>query len=317
MTTTLTISPATIVTGASTGQFSANGNPLIQLLAIGDVVEFQFSKREQLSGLAGWNSTTTGETGTRTLAWQFRWRNNGSFSSWATLTTGNISAISPDEDQPFYLEVRATRGGSDATGIIAIYVVAFDYTFNRSAVSGHGALVDLTLQRDLFDLFAACIQFKMPTSTTGRDRIMVVDSWPQGQSNKGNTIPIYWHDLRTLPSRNTLMGGSGSEFRFQVRMTVKTVGQSKGDLIQGAPTFDFVLGIIRRLFDSTTYHVDSYDVTFKGIQFLDMRLRDFGIYNFELEDRGSYLENSDTSHEFLINFAIETQRIYTYGYSSL
>ena len=68
------------------------------------------------------NSSTDSVTGldtNRTIDKQFRYStDNVNYNVYQALTDGNLSAISLDPTQVYYFEIKYTRTGSDATGVI-------------------------------------------------------------------------------------------------------------------------------------------------------------------------------------------------------
>lgn len=307
----------TITQLTSTG-FQIVVNKSVSLANIGDSYTVSVQQLEQVSALTNAGVQVTGNSATRTYTTEFRWGTNGStWSAWLTFNQATVAAQSLTANNLFYFEVRVTRTGSDALGLLVWSQLALNYTINPAATSGHGAIVDLTSQYDLFNLFKQCILFKMPTTTSGKARFEVVDAWPQGMSLGGGVLPIYIHDLRARPSITTMMGGNQSEFRYSMLISIKRINQANGDSYQGAPMDQFAIGIIRRMFDSTTWHVESYDITFKGVAFLAYSFDQWGIVNPELEDRGTYQAENDYFQTFSITFALNTNVVHRYGYSSI
>jgi len=298
--------------------FQVTVNKSVSLANIGDSYTLSVQQIEQVQALTNAGVQVTGNSATRTYTTEFRWGTNGStWSAWLTFNQATVAAQSLTANNLFYFEVRVTRTGSDTLGLLTWSQTVLNYTIDPSATSGHGALVDLTLQTDLFNLFKACILFKMPTTGTGKARFEVVNAWPQGMSLGGGLLPIYIHDLRARPSATTMIGGNQSEFRFSMLISIKRVNATNSDSYQGAPLDSFAAGIIRRMFDSTTWHVESYDVTFKGVAFVAYCFDQWGIVNPTLEDRGTFIAENDYFQTFSINFALNTNTVIRYGYTTV
>jgi hypothetical protein len=287
-------------------------------LGPGQSFTLSYQALEQVSALTLAGVEVGGTSATRTYTAEFRWGTNGTtWSAWLTYNTATVAALALNANNLFYREVRVTRTGADMTGFITWTLDVLNYTINPSATSGHGALVDLTMQTDIASLFTECIQYKMPTTAGGKPRFEVSHTWPRGQSRTGGLYPIYIYDIRQNQSANTRMGGQSAEFRWQMNIAVKTLGENKGDLVQGAPIFEFAMGVIRRMFDPLTWHVETYDITFKSVVFVAMTLNEMGIYDLTMEDRGTGVADNDYFQTFTVNFAIETSRTKKYGYTSL
>jgi len=293
-------------------------NKSVSLANIGDSYTVAVQQLEQVSALTNAGVQVTGNSATRTYTTEFRWGTNGAtWSAWLAFNQATVAAQSLTANNLFYFEVKVTRTGSDTLGLLVWSQLALNYTINPAATSGHGALVDLTIKNDLFNLFKACILFSLPTTTSGKARFEVVNTWPQGMSLGGGVLPIYIHDLRARPSRTTMMGGNQSEFRYSMLISIKRINQANGDTYQGSPMDVFADGIITRMFDSTTWHVQRYDVTFKGVAFLAYGFDQWGIVSPEIEDRATYAAENDHFQTFSINFALNTNTVKRYGYTTV
>lgn len=288
----------------------------LSLTSIGQSYTLSYQELEQVSALNSAGVEVGGVTATRTYTAEFRWGTDGvTWSAWLAYNTATVQAVVLNANNLFYHEVRVTRTGSDATGLITWTRDALNYTINPSATSGHGAFVDLTMQTDIAEFFKACIQSKLPQSTAGKERFAVVNAWPTGQSRAGGLFPIYIHDIREIGSENLSVGGNRSEFRWGMRIAVKTLGENKGDLYQGAPLFEFAMGVIRRMFDPLTWHMETYSIAFKTVNFIALSFHDMGIYDFQLQDAGTAIADNDYFQLFSISFSVETSRVKKYTYS--
>ena len=110
------------------------------LLAIGDTHTETIGFVEQVTGITAFNQDIAGLTSTRTVRSEFRWSTTGTFSgSFIALTIPQLMALVLDADNRFHTQVRWTRTGTDATGIIQINAITFSYTIDPNALYGHGS----------------------------------------------------------------------------------------------------------------------------------------------------------------------------------
>lgn len=288
----------------------------VSLISIGSSHTLSFQQLEQVSALIDGGVEVGGTTATRTYAAEFRWGTDGStWTSWLTFNTATVAAQVLDADELFYLEVKVTRTGSDNTGLLTWNRVALDYDIDPTAVSGHGSVVDLTIQTDLQALFKALIESKLPLTASNSPRYSVATTFPQGQSRKGGLHPIYVYDFQSRGSNTDRMGGTLSAMNYRVRIAVKTIAEQSTDRIQGAPLNEFAMGIIRRLFERVSWHYEQYAITFKGVVFPAAYLQDFGIREVSLDDSGIFAGDNDYYQVFSVNFTLDQSVVNSYPYT--
>lgn len=296
MTTTQSISPAITRDNAGNGQFSTAGTRLLSLLAIGDVAVFELGFVEQVTGLQTFAANTTGTTGTRTIDWEFRWKNGGgTFTAWATLANPALAAIVPDEDLPFYIEARATRSGTDATGIIEIGSLAFGYTYDAQATVGYGRISQENLHGDTIALFVAVIE-SWVWQVGGADHFDVVYK-PREWVYNATKPTIYLHGLTQLDSAAFTVGSfdKNAQITIGVKPVVnKTVG------------YDQQLSRLLAMLDPFQYGKTTFDFTFKGVEYIGAKLPDLGV---TITANSGMIELEDAStlswyHEFTVSFSL-------------
>jgi len=83
-----------------------------------------------LSALSGFTDVVGGEIGTRFFTKEFRWSVNGFiWTSWIELTDLNLQGLSLTETNPFYIQYRYTRAGTDPTGFLTFTSIALSGTY--------------------------------------------------------------------------------------------------------------------------------------------------------------------------------------------
>jgi len=296
VTTTQSISPRITRDNAGNGQFTSGEAALLSLLAIGDVAVFEIGFVEQVTGLQTFAANTTGTTGTRTIAWEFRWKNSGgTFTAWATPTNVALAAIAPDEDLPFYIEIRATRGGADATGIIEINSFAFAYTYNPQAVTGYGMISQENLHGDTIALFIAIIQ-SWVWQVSGGDHYDVVYKPREWVYNTVKPT-IYLHGLTQLDTEQQTIGTM--QKNAQISIGIKPV-------VNKTTGYDQQLSRLLAMFDPFQYGKTEFDFTFKGVEYIAAKMGDVGLQISATSGMQEFEDQSTQTwyHEFTIAFSL-------------
>lgn len=72
-----------------------------------------------LTSITGFIDSVVGVTGSRFFTKEFRYALDGiNYSNWIALTVSNLNNVSPINNNPFMIEYRYTRDGSDPTGLL-------------------------------------------------------------------------------------------------------------------------------------------------------------------------------------------------------
>jgi hypothetical protein len=282
----------------------------VALAATGDTHTLTLNFLEQIETLTMASASASQTSPSKTATFDFRWgTNNSTWSAWQSWSTGVVVTLAPDPNNRFYVQVRLTRGGATPTGFITWDQCIFNVTRNPNAFVGYGSLTDRTLNGDLYTLFSKFIEDYLPLSSSGAKRWSVVQSFPNKQSNAGGLIPVYLYGLRKANSIDRRAGGTWSDDPWELSIAVKTLGESKGTQIDGISAFDYVCQTIRFLFDSRTANYNLYSITFKGVDFLNVRTSAFSICAIECSDRGESAGDNDVFHTFLLRFTVPFNRI--------
>ena len=299
---------------ASQVRLGTNG---VALAAPNDTHTLQLQFLEQIELVTMATATAAGTSGTITATFDFRWSTDGAtWSAWATWSTLNVSALTPDPDDRFYLEIRLTRGGVGVGGVVTWTNCIFNVTRDPNACGGHGSLTDYGMQGELLELFRLMIDYKLPTAPSGGKRFRVVTTWPEQQSRAGGLVPVYVYQARKRNSSDSRVGGMLNPDPWELQVAVKTLGESKGPTMQGVTAYDYACGKIRVMFDNRSAMEETYSFTFKNVAFVGVNPWRFNINGLQVEDRGESVGDNDTYHIFSIKFEVNNNRI-QYGYSTI
>jgi len=309
MTATASIAhPDRLQLAGNTAQIRATvGGLPVSIATTGDTHTLRFPFLEQVSGL-----TVAGIDLADTV--HFRWGTDGAtWSAWIVFNTVNVAAVVLDPDNRFYIEVRVTS----VTALpISWGLCFFNITYDPNALAGHGCLTDLGLYGELRELLCVAIQSQMPTSSTGGKRVFVAKSWQDKQSLSQGLFPVYVYGIRNLGSEDVTFGGTMNNDLWEARIAIKTVAEVKGSNVGGVPIFEYVKGILHRLFDARSYNEVFYSFTFKGVAFVNIRLNELAVRGFRMQDTGFSIGENDEYQEFSVNFTVDNSLLrYNYGNS--
>lgn len=274
--------------------------PMVALFAPADEIVFKFNYLEQVSGLVSFAANTEGTTVSRTLAWEFRWMNQGgSFSSWTAATSPNLAAASVDEDLPLYIELRATRGGADTSGFIGIHSLILAHSVNISADSGFGRINLSTLRTDLQAFWIALLQ-SWVIQYSGADHYEVKYEPREWVTNTKKPI-IYLHTLERTDESS--FGANRTYLNFQMRVGIKP--------LRGATvSYNEMLDRLQNLFDPIFGPQARHTFDFKGVSLIGVSLQDCGIRieqpsgDTEFHDSETMMVYNEFTASFSVNFLV-------------
>jgi len=288
----------------------------VALAAIGDTHTAQFAFLYQVDALTMAATDVASTSATRTYTAQFRWGADGStWSAWLTFDTVTVAAITPTANNRFYIEIRITRTGSDIAGTITWNYATFNLTRDPLAFVGHGVLTSQGLQGELQNLLQAAIQSQMVTTPGGAARFAVVLSYADSLGKSKNLLPVYLYNLRRIGEEDMRIGGTLNQDRWEITIATKTIVENQGPTTQGVTMVQDAMGKIREMFSPRSAYSFRYSLTFKTVAFIDTPWTNWGISNFQIEDRGFRAGDSDEYQEFRLNFTVDISRLY-YGNSS-
>jgi len=288
------------------GGFQAMTKPSLSLAlgAIGDVAVLQFKMREQVEALSGASISVSNVTGTRSYSAEFRWGIDGAaWSSWLAFTSPMLAAQVLDIDEQFYIEIRITRTGSDATGVLLWTFAGYTATTNDQGTVGRGLISQENLHGDTIALFVALIQ-SWVWQYGGADHYEVVYA---PRSWKFSTVKptIYVHSL----TQGGYSRESISEYgkNAQISIGVKpVVGKTDG--------YNQQLSRLLAMFDPLNAGAVRWTFDFKGVHYIDATLGDVGVSvnstsgMQEFQDHDTYT----VYHEFVLSFSVSFTNIAKY-----
>lgn len=264
------------------------------LTSIGDELILNINKVEQVSSINSFSDNVTGETATRTVTKEFRWSTDGTYSgSWIALTNAQLTALSLTANNPFYIQVKYTRGGSDATGTIGIDYIVFSYTFDPQATQGHGQLVNTLLDEEVPTLMQEMIENYI-YQYLGGDHYSVQHVNPLFCTPTNKPI-VYVYDFDTADVEYISLCNWLAVIRFRVGIKKMGDNRTKG--------YGWQLGRLRTMFNERLYNQFTYDLTFKSTDFVGVTMEDFGI----IESRASGMQEfaDEDCQQLFHEFAVE------------
>lgn len=271
----------------------------INLLTIGASETVDLGFVEQVSALLTVNTITGGVTATRQLIQEFRHSTDGTFSGpFIALNNSQISALVLDPDNRLYLQLRYTRDGTDATGIIQVHRTTFSATFDPNAIMGHGAFTTAGIYEEVHELLIGIMENHV-LQNGGKPAYKVQDFDFDFTPNVQKPI-IYVASVDTSQSAfDTLCSwqyNCTARIGIQRRISRDFNYQKQISAIQGAfnPRIGFQFG---------------YNLTFKNVVFTNSNLRDLGLSDITV---GPIIELKDPNRnikwaEFGIAFSIAFQ----------
>lgn len=264
-----------------------------------DSAVLQFGMIEQVSGLTDAAIQVSGTTATRTYSAEFRWSNdNALWSSWMAFTTPMLQAISPNEDLPFYIEIRVTRTGSDNTGAIVWEYCSFGVNIDDQAVSGFGKISQGNIIGDLKEYWTNLIQ-SWVYKYDGADN-WEVKYIPNRWTYSTNKPTVYLTELVQLDQARE---GSSFKQNWQIRVGFKPVKNKTVGL-------DEMQSRWIQTFSPWNFGRFDWSFTFKGVDFINARMSDFGIHDVspsgmvELNDEGTHEGWRELTLSFSVKFDI-------------
>jgi hypothetical protein len=282
--------------------------PIIDLNAIGDDHTLSTSFIEQLSAVNSIAFETVGVTGTRTADIEFRHSpDNTTWTAWAAATLGNLQSVAYVADNRAYFQWRFTRGGSDATGIISIRAVSLGFTFDPSAMSGHGAFTSWGITDEIFLFLKEIIASVSTTSSYGGNRFEVLP-YELNQNSKATKNVILVAGIRT--GRGTANTISSDNYPCQCQLFIKMQGKNGGDNQGFSTEAGWMRGTLLDIFRERNWAGNRFTFTFKSVDFVAAPLSVLGMTKFSIDDLGpTYVSGYDGAYTQLqLNFTIFATR---------
>ena len=230
----------------------------ISLLGIGDSVTRELSFVEQVSALIAFNTITGGVTTTRQLVQEFRLSTDGTFTgSFKLLTNAMLLAQALDPNNRLYIQVRFTRQGTDATGIIQVHRITFEAAFDANAVFGHGSFTTTGMYKEVGDLMISLLE-KHVLDNEGHPAYVVQDFDFDFTPNVQKPI-IY------VASVNTSVTEYDSSCAFKYLCSVRVGIQKRTDRMF---MHKQQIGVLQSAFNMNIgYQFEYKNVTFKTVLF--------------------------------------------------
>lgn len=269
-----------------------------------DTATLTLDRLEQVSAFSGQSLIASGiVTGLRELTVEFRYKNPATYTAWATLDNLAIAAVTPNANQPFYLETRYTRTGMDTTGSIDILRHDFSYTIDPNASTAAGCFVNTSLYSDVVDFLKGFLASDV-VQVRGGNGFSVEFSKPNACRIDGRP-KIYFHRVH-LHERET--DAIGCAYRQRVTARIGTKGQCGRDEQK-------ILDQTSRMLEAFNPYIaakNTFDITFKGDARTAITMNALGIFDpstsnmIELEDDCDCISN-EFEISFFIQFPIENQ----------
>lgn len=114
---------------------------------IGDSCTIQLDPIFQANSFESFTYEATGETATKTLQFEFRYKIGlgGTFTAFTALTNANLLAIPANSSEIYYFEIRIIRTGTDASGEIVLNCIELD------SIRVDGCII-VRINKDSYDL---------------------------------------------------------------------------------------------------------------------------------------------------------------------
>lgn len=252
---------------------------IAQLNAIGDTHTAILPFAEQVQGIASVGIFFGGLSLTRTVTAEYRHSyNNTTWSAWLTFDTATLSALTLDPDQPLYQQVRVTRTGTDATGVISWEGFNIQHSIDPTAVYGRGAFTDTGLYGEVGDFLQALIKSRV-VQAAGADRYDVIKGQPQAGSRSQLAL-VSVASLSTGESSG--YGIHGSRNVIQANIQIGASQTTQLDRYEGVTEFEKMAGTISAMFSRRSAEHYTYSFNWKDTDFVAVRLGDFGLSNFQV-----------------------------------
>ena len=87
------------------------------------------------------------------------------------MSLANFQALALNADERCYLEFKITRTGADNTGLISFNAIAIVYTYNPSAIFGHGSFTNWGILGEI-PLFLKAVIQSIVVKSGGFDRFL-------------------------------------------------------------------------------------------------------------------------------------------------
>jgi len=270
------------------------------LPAIGDIRVLQFQMLEQVSALSDAAIQVDNSTLTRTFEAEFRLSTDGtSFGSWLAFTNPMLAGLVIDANNQLYIEIRVTRTGSDASGVLVWSFAGFTATIDDQATVGRGLPSQENIHGDTIALFIAVIQ-SWVWQVEGGDHYHV-DYKPRFWEFTTVKPTIYLHSLlQTGTSHDAI---SDMNRLAQISIGIKPVkGRTEG--------YNEQLSRLLSMFDPLNEGVVRWTFTYKGVRYIDATLADLGM---RIESTSGMQEFHDQDahviyNEFVLSFSLSFYR---------
>ena len=253
---------------------------IAQLNTIGDSHTASLPFEEQASGISSVGSIFGGLTATRSVAIEYRHsEDNATWSAWMAFTTPILSALTFDADKPLYQQVRATRTGTDTTGVISWEGFNIQLIIDPSAFAGLGRFTDTGLYGEVGDLITSLVRSQV-VKYAGYDRFEVI----KGQPNSALVAS------KPIVSVSAVSVSDSSPFGIHSGKSTCTaliqIAGSKStalDTQQGVTEVELMVGRISAMFTRMMWNQYLHSFTWKGVDFVGIRLGELGLGDFEVQ----------------------------------